>query len=533
MLKALVKKQLTEIFRMYFYDQKKGQARTKGSTVAMFIFFTVVIVGVLGGMFGYLAYSLRSILAIPDMAWFYFALLGLLSTVLGVFGSVFNTYSSLYLAKDNDLILSMPIPVNTVIFSRLFSVYLMGALYSSTVMVPALVIFFIYGALSAASVLGAILFTVIITLFVFILSCLLGYIVAKISVKLKNRSFITVLISLVFIAVYYFLYYKANNAIMDILNNVVIYGEKVKGNAYPVYLFGKIGEGDPVACIVFTAAIAALIALTWFLIQRSFIKTAVSASITVAKTTVKEDRSKQKSVFGALLWKEFKRFTASPQYMLNCGLGLIFMPAVTVFIIISGGKLNAALSAPDSPFNGTTAVIICAVIMFMVSTVDITAPSISLEGKNIWITQSLPADPWQIFKAKLAVQLILVTLPVLVCSVAAVFVFDISAVEAVFVIIYPIIYCVFSAMFGLYLGIRHPNLTWTSEIVPIKQSLPVFITLFGGWAFGAAFGFVFFLFKSVISSVVYLIAATAITVLLSIWLLYYLKNSGAKKFASL
>ena len=36
------------------------------------------------------------------------ALMGLLAVFLGAFGSVFNTYSGLYLAKDNDLLLSMP-----------------------------------------------------------------------------------------------------------------------------------------------------------------------------------------------------------------------------------------------------------------------------------------------------------------------------------------------------------------------------------------------------------------------------------------
>ena len=60
------------------------------------------------------------------MGWLYFALMGLLAVLLGAFGSVFNTYSGLYLAKDNDLLLSMPIPVNTLMASRLLSVYLMG-----------------------------------------------------------------------------------------------------------------------------------------------------------------------------------------------------------------------------------------------------------------------------------------------------------------------------------------------------------------------------------------------------------------------
>lgn len=39
---------------------------------------------------------------------------------------------------------------------------------------------------------------IVISLFVLALSCVLGWVVAKISLKLKNKSFITVLVSLVF-----------------------------------------------------------------------------------------------------------------------------------------------------------------------------------------------------------------------------------------------------------------------------------------------------------------------------------------------
>lgn len=49
----------------------------------------------------------------------YFAMMGLLASFFGVFGSVFNTYAGLYLAKDNDLLLSMPIPIRTILCARL------------------------------------------------------------------------------------------------------------------------------------------------------------------------------------------------------------------------------------------------------------------------------------------------------------------------------------------------------------------------------------------------------------------------------
>lgn len=57
MLSALLKKQLQEIFRSYFYNAKQGKARSRVSTVGYFAFFAVLMVGVLGGMFTYLAHS--------------------------------------------------------------------------------------------------------------------------------------------------------------------------------------------------------------------------------------------------------------------------------------------------------------------------------------------------------------------------------------------------------------------------------------------------------------------------------------------
>lgn len=108
MLKLLVKKQLTEIFRAYIYDAKKNRARSKAATVGYIIFFVLLMVGVIGGMFTVLSLTMCRSMAEAGMSWFYFAIMGLMAILLGAFGSVFTTYSSLYLPKDNDQMLSLP-----------------------------------------------------------------------------------------------------------------------------------------------------------------------------------------------------------------------------------------------------------------------------------------------------------------------------------------------------------------------------------------------------------------------------------------
>ena len=141
MLSVLLKKQLTEIFRNYFYNPKTNKARSKAAVAAYIVLFAVLMVVILGGMFTVLSAALCTPLTAAGLDWLYFALMALLATLLGAFGSVFNTYSGLYLAKDNDLLLSMPIPVNTLMASRLLGVYLMGLMYSGVVMLPAVIVY--------------------------------------------------------------------------------------------------------------------------------------------------------------------------------------------------------------------------------------------------------------------------------------------------------------------------------------------------------------------------------------------------------
>lgn len=88
MLKTLVKKQLMEIFRSYFYDAKKNQKRSTLSTALFIVFFVLIMVGLLGGIFTFLSITLCDAMTFVGMDWLYFALMGLMAIFLGAFGSV-------------------------------------------------------------------------------------------------------------------------------------------------------------------------------------------------------------------------------------------------------------------------------------------------------------------------------------------------------------------------------------------------------------------------------------------------------------
>ena len=531
MIRLLVKKQMAEMFRGYYFNQKKNQKRSRGGVIALFLMFILLMAGVLGGLFSYLAYNLVP-MAQAGNGWFYYFILGGLAVFMGVFGSVFNTYSALYLGKDNAQLLCLPIPVGAILASRVLSVYLMGLLYSAVAAIPAVIVYLVCAGFSLRALIGGILWVLLISVIVLILSCILGYAVAKASLKLKNRSFTKVGISLLSLAAYYFFYFRTSEVINTVVVNAAVYGESVRGKAYPLYLFGRAGEGDPFALAVMCGTAAAAALVVWFVLKKSFLQITTATS-TAAKVTYREQRAEMKSPDAALLRKETGRFTASSGYMLNCGLGLVILAVGGIALLIKGRDLSAILGKSIGFGRDLVAVGTCAAICLLVSMVDITAPSVSLEGKTIWISKSLPVSAWQVLKAKLSLHLMLSIPAVLFAGICAVIGLGFTGPEAVLVILVPSAFALLTGAFGLMLGTIRANLVWTNEMYPIKQSLAVFLTMAVGWAIAAALLLLYLVLMTRVDELPYLAAALAVMLVLSLLIIRWLMTRGAARFEQL
>ena len=532
MVKALLKKQFAEIFRNYFYDSKKNKSRSKAGTVAYFVFFVLIMVGMLGGMFTAMSVSLCAPLCAAGAGWLYFAITGVIAILLGIFGSVFSTYTGLYLAKDNDLLLSLPIPVRNIMFSRLLGVYLMGLMYAAVAIVPAVIVYLVTVPFSVRALVGCLVLLILISVFVLTLSCLLGWVVAKLSVKLKNKSFVTVLISLAFIGLYYFCYFKAMNIIRDLIANIGVYGPAIREKAYGVYLFGSVGEGDLLAIAVCTAVVALLFGVMWRLLGRTFLSLATATGQSEKKKYV-AGREKQRSADAALLRKEFGRLTSSANYMLNCALGTLLLPILGVVLLVKGPSLVEVLNGVFGAQSGAVTVLVCTALCMACSMNDTAAASVSLEGKNIWIPQSLPVEPLQVLLAKLRVQLLL-TMPVLLfATLCAAFALRPSAGELLALILLPQTLAILMALLGLVLDLRRANLGWTNELAPIKQSFHVLVVILGTWVYCIALAGIYLMLEPPFGAAAYLFLFAAVTALAALVLYLWLRRRGGKVFMEL
>ena len=506
MTKILLRKQLAEIFRTYLYDAKKNKARSKGTVIAYFVLFALLMVGLLGGMFTFLAFTLRSTI-VSGYGWFYYLIFALAAVCIGAFGSVFNTFSGLYLSRDNDLLLSMPIPVHSIMASRLLTVFLMGLMYSGVVSIPAAIVYLAAAGFSVNGFLGAVLFVTLIAVFVLVLSCLLGYGVARLSLKLKNKSFMTVIFALLFIAIYYFAYFKAGSFIGEIVANIALYGEDLHASAPLVFGIGRAFEGDLLPLLLVTLAVAALFALTWYILSRSFLKIATATGKTDRKV-YRETRAKRKSAFSAMLGKEFGRFTGSANYMLNCGLGTLLLLISGVLLLLRGGVIAGTL--------------------------DMAVPSVSLEGKTLWISRSLPVDAWTALRAKCGVQLLLTAPGAVFAAVCSAIALRAGFAAGLLMALCCAAFVFFSTYFALYIGLHNVNLVWTNEINVIKQGSQIILALLAGWAAPVILVLPYMLvLRGKISGEAYIALLTLVLALAAAFFRRWLRTKGAERFENL
>ncbi|MGN1444262.1 MAG: hypothetical protein ACI4XE_10495 [Acutalibacteraceae bacterium] len=531
MTKALFKKQIMEVFSWVYFDRKNGKNRSKSGVIgyaALYLF----IFGFLGVFFFQMASSLCKPLSDAGFGWLYFALMGLIAVAMGVFGSVFNTYSSLYKAKDNDFLLSLPVPPGKILLVRLLGVYLMGLMYELIIAIPTMLVYFLSVKPTVLSILFNLLLPIILSFFVLTLSCILGFFVAAISSKVKSKNIITVVLSLVFIAAYYYVYAKAYRIIQSILAAPEKVGNSVKSILYPFYRMGLGAEGNTLSFLIFTLIVAVLFFVTYLVLSRSFLSIA-TANKGTAKKAYKEKEAKASSIEKALLFKELRNFLGCSIYMLNCGLGIVMMPIAAVAVLIKGSDLAAMLSEMLGEYANVIPLFAAAAVCMLCSMNDITAPSVSLEGKNLWLVQSFPIPAKKVLHAKLQLHLLLTVIPAVLLAVCICIAFKISLPYAIAILAFTLIFIFLMALIGLALNLKMPNLTWTDPTVPVKQSLCVMLALFGGWAILLALGGIYFAVMKFITPLVYLITVSALLAVVGILLLRWVNTKGTKIFETL
>lgn len=533
MFRTLLKKQFLELNASYFRNRKTGKSRSKAGIAALCVLYAFVFLMVAFLFFG-LSMSMGLALFPLGYDWLFFCMMSLIAVLLGTFGSIFNTYAGLYNAKDNDFLFSLPIRPSQILAARLVSVYALGLFYELLVMIPSCVAYAILVGFTPASLICTLLSVILLGFPILALTCLLGWVVALIAAKLKNKSFLTVIVSLAFLAVYYMFIYRMDDFLAGFLSFAENVGSTIQSNARIVYWIGKGFVGDPLGFLMFASFCLVCLIVTFLVLSRTFLRLATANVGEKKKAYVKRD-AKSRSPLASLFGKECKRFFSSSTYMLNCGLVLVMAPLAAFALIYKSDVLNEVIMSLGEvvPIRSILPVAGVALACLILSLNVISAPSVSLEGKSIWILQSLPVNPMQVLTAKIGLHCVFTFPAAIILCVPLAVVFGMDVIAAALMLIVCFAYVLLSAVFGLVVNLLRPNLSWTNETYPIKQSMSVFLTMFGGWIVSVAVAVPYFFMTGWMDCRLYLAILLVVFCMVDVLLIRWLSRKGSEIFAHL
>lgn len=528
MLKTLIKKEFLGFFgKMLTVRSKK---RTSNGSIVLFIVLFLYLFIVLGFSFGGLCHSLLTTLIEKDAVWFYGAFTAALATLFALLGSVFSSMTQLYDSKDNDLLLSLPIPPSYILIARMLPLLVFNLIFTSIAFIPAIVVYIMLVGISPLSLLFQIFILLLVSALSLAISCLIGRLLAVFLAKVKRKALVSIIFSAVFFAVYAYFMINLDGAIEKLMENVISLTVFFKKYLPTLYWTGFGFSGNVLWFFVTLLINAAVSVGIYFIISKTYIKTITGSKGSVQRK-YKTKKLKEKSVFLSLLYKEWKRFSGSAVYLINCSVGVILVLIATVIAAIKAVDLRSALTATE--ISPLIPAILTGGLLAMLSTDCVSAPSISLEGKSLWILQSLPIKPYDVLLAKLTLHT-LVSAPLgVICLITLGIILKIDFLSILFGSILIVSFVFFMGCFGLKRNLKNPDFNWTNEAQPVKQSVNILVTMLLGAALSTVIIGIGVALSSVLPGFLVLLILTCITVLFDLLYNRWFKNQGAKIFKSL
>lgn len=524
MFKALLKARLQALLSSFYKGKTGGISPVKKALIGLLL---VYVAGVFLFIFGSLFFSLALPLANAGLGWLYFALAAIMAAALMFVGSVFMTMTQLYDAKDNELLLSMPIPPSYILGSRMLLLLIVNLMYELLIILPAGVIWCIFGKPSFA---GAVCFLFVFAALPFLsfaLSAAVGWVIAKIALRVRNKSIVSLVLFVVFMAVYFTLVGRVNVYIAELVENSAAIAEGLSA-AIPVYWLGaSISDGNFLYLIPTLLICLLPFALVMYLLSTSFISM-ITDRRGIGKIRYRGGEMKVSSPDSALLRKELKHLFSSSPYLLNSGTGSLFTLAGAVVLAVKHQTVSDYLALIPG-FESILPALFCLALCYISSMVLVSAPSISIEGKNLWITRSMPVDSFSILRAKLLLHLVIALPPCLIAELVIIIFFGGDPLSVAGLLLLPLLFNLFIGLLGLLTNLHFPKFDWINETVAVKQTASVAICIFGSWGVLIAAAVPYIWLQNVLGAGAYMIILSALFAAVCAFMYYRLRTYGVRR----
>ncbi len=453
----------------------RGRSRKKAATGLGAIIMIAFLGLYLSGLYSFM---LMDVLAPLHMEVLVFIFMGIGALVGGLLFTTFAVKGVVFGGKDNDLLLSMPVSSTVLMASRVTAIYLENLVFSLFVLLPAGVVCL----LTTQSGVGfSLLFWVRLVIAALALplldtalSVLLGALVAFLSTKAAGGALGQNIVMGVYLAAVFYFSFNLSGMLQELSANAAGVQDSLTWAA-PILWMGEGIMGNWGLLLAFAVCCALPFALVVLGLGRVYRQAVTAFQARAARNDYRLSAQSASGQKKALLMKEARRFFGTPMYFWNAGLGLVMLLAGGAAALVMRDDLRemVRIVGPSvaMPMAG-------AVIGFCLCSCVITAPSISIEGRYLWILREAPIKEDTLLWIKVGFQL-LASLPctvfAVVCITAAL---ELPLWQGAALLAATVIFATGQAMFGMLVGLAFPKLDAVNETVVIKQSLATMLAMF-------------------------------------------------------
>ena len=386
----------------------------------------------------------------------------------------------LFGSRDMETLLSLPLKSSDIISSKFMFMYLLNFLIGLIFMLPGGIVWGLNGGLNALQIILFFVSIIFVPLMPMCIAACMGIIIVVVSSFFKRRNVIALIVSFAMIGIIGYIAVSAmksgnEDSIEIMLSKQItglypISGLFMQHQNFPMYI--GVGIFIVLSVVIFYIFVK-IVSLKYGLLNYLSITRSRSRYYGTQNSNIR------KPIFLALYKKEMGRFLSSYMAVLNAGLGVILLCVFSIFLFFNSVEQIGESSGIEN-INEYLSNFAPLFIASMLSLSCPAASAISLEGKSIWILQSSPVKVKTILNSKIAVNLTLH----LIGYIISIFVFtlklDMDLIQIINLIIVPICYSIFITVIGISLNKKYPNYEWESEMMVVKQSMPVIVSGFVG-----------------------------------------------------
>lgn len=533
---SLLKACLTEDMNIFNLRSKKKTTGKKALPVLL-----ALLIG--GAVWGYANMMLDSLL--PSGSGFVMlTLFAIITSLLTLIEGVYKSGSLLFNCTDDNLMLSLPIKRSTVLFVRVFKLYVFEMLYNALFLVPAMIAYAMRVDVSWSFYLTSIMAILLLPIIPIVIACPIGAFISAVSsrFRMKNIAQIVLTVAIALIALY--ISWNLEGVFQNIAAHAESINDFITKIYYPVGAYiSMITDFSWVTLAIFIAVNIAAFTLMCLILGVVYFRINSRAKITRVNKHHNEHKIKSHKVMVALVKKELRKFIDSPVFVVNAGFSLVLFVIGTILISVNyqslAGILNQygmgeKIDEVGEMIRMFAPLVLMSLLLMGALMGSITSSMISLEGKSFNILKSLPVKPWTIIMGKVLTA-VLIMLPFLIIGDVVMIVrFGFNLPEILLTIVATLVFPMVAELIGIIVNLKYPKMNAKNDAEVVKQSASSTVAVFLGLGMLGVSAYLI-IQLAILKCPTDLIMGGVVTVytLIMLGLILILKRSGNKMFMSI